>query len=83
MSGIIEPLLDNHIEKLQEIRQNIKFNKLETLSIVVSESKELRYKIESLRNKGYIIYIMTVEDDVSLDELGKEKRKSKDLQLSL
>ena len=77
MQGIIEPLLDNHIEKLQEIRQNIKFNKLETLSIVVSKSKELEDRIESLRNKGYIIYIMTVEDDVSLDELGKEKRNSK------
>lgn len=78
MQGIIEPLLDNHIEKLQEIRQNIKFNKLEALDIVVSKSKELEDRIKSLGNKGYIIYIVTVEDNVSLDELGKEKRKSKD-----
>lgn len=82
MSGIIEPLLDNRIEKLREIRQNIKFNKLGTLDIVVSKSKELEDRIESLGNKGYIIYIMTVEDNVSLDELGKEKRKSKDLHYS-
>ena len=82
MSGIIEPLLDNYIEKLRKIRQNIKFNKLETLDIVVSKSKELKDRIESLGNKGYIIYIMTVEDNVSLDELGKEKRKSKELHYS-
>ena len=78
----IDYLLNNYIKELQIISKNIKFEKIKTLNIIVSKSKKLKDEIENLGNKGYIIYIVIIDNTVSLDELKKEKRKSKELYYS-
>lgn len=75
----ITPLLNNYIAELQEVSKSNKFKKLKTLDIVVSKSKKLQSEIETIGNKGYIIYVVTTNDEIDLEELKKEKRKSKKL----
>ena len=72
----VTPLLNSYIAELQEISKSNKFKKLKTLSILVSKSKKLQSEIEDIGNKGYIVYIITT-DGIDLEELKKEKRKSK------
>lgn len=76
MENII-PLLNSYITELQEISKSNKFEKLKTLNIVISKSKRLQDELESLKIRGYIIYIVTTSEKISLEELIEEKKRSK------
>lgn len=74
--SLIKNAIRAHIAEEKEIEKSIELRKVKTLSVLVSNSKELQDEIENLGNKGFTIYIITSENEVTLGEIEKEKRKS-------
>ena len=76
--SLIKNAIKAHIAEEKEIEKSIELRKVKALSVLVSNSKELQDEIENLGNKGFTIYVITSENEVTLGEIEKEKRKSLD-----
>ena len=73
MENIIVSLLNKHIAELNEIAKHIEIKKINTINITTSTSKSVLEKIKDVENNKNIIYVITTDEDFSLNTVEKSK----------
>ena len=79
MKELLEKLLDNHIAELKQIRKHVNITPLDTvLKFNTSENNINKGKIEQIKRKEFLIYVIKTKEKLTYEEAVKGYDKLKE-----